>query len=136
MAVVLAGFRQRIETDLSAAGIALKWRVDVVPRVRWLDAPNTLHILRIFQEIVANVVKHANATEIEVRCHAQHSDGVGGVLVEFLDNGIGLDDTLPDTGKGLTNMSARAAALKAKLVVKMRDCGHGTKASLWLPSAH
>ncbi|MBK8630228.1 MAG: hypothetical protein IPN84_08490 [Sphingomonadales bacterium] len=133
VAVVLAGFRHRTEADLSAAGIGLKWRVDAVPPVRWLDAPNTLHILRIFQEIVTNVIKHANATEIEVRCHAQQCNGAEGVLVEFLDNGVGLDDIPVDTGKGLANMAARATALKAQLTVKMRESGRGAKASLWLP---
>lgn len=133
LAVVLAGFRQRTEADLSAAGISLRWKVDAVPPVQWLDAPNTLHILRIFQEIVTNIIKHASATEIEVHCHAQQHNAAEGVLVEFLDNGIGFDHSSPVAGKGLMNMTSRAAALKSKLVVSVRDGAMGTRASIWLP---
>ncbi len=136
VAVVLAGFRQRIEADLSAAGISLKWKVNAVPPVRWLDAPNTLHILRVFQEIVTNIIKHANATEIEVRCRSHLDDEAEGVLLEFLDNGTGIDETGPVVGKGLMNMASRAAALRAKLVISRCEEGTGTRVWLWLPLDH
>lgn len=133
LSLVLASFRQRAQADLEQAGIALKWNVDAIPPLDWLDAPNTLHVLRIFQEVVTNVIKHAAATEIEVHCRAEFRNGLPGVLVEFSDNGVGLKGSAPAAGKGIVNMTARAEALNAQLTTGSGKNGAGTCVALWLP---
>ena len=117
--------------ELGKAGINITWNVRPVPDIEWLDAINALHVLRILQQVIANILEHARATKIEVRCKASQSDGQKGILVEMTDNGIGFENANTHRGHGLTNMAARADALHAKLTVSSIS-GKGTKVSLWL----
>ena len=63
---LLAGLRFRLEQRLGEAGIALHWRTSEVPDLPWLDAQNALHVLRILQEVLTNIIKHSGATAITV----------------------------------------------------------------------
>lgn len=133
VSLVLAGFRQRAQADLNDAGIDLHWKVDALPPLTWLDAPNTLHVLRIFQEMVSNIIKHANASRVDVTCRNEKRGSRDGILVSFADDGTGLAGFAPTTAKGLANMNARAQALNALLDVSSQPGVQGTMASLWLP---
>jgi signal transduction histidine kinase len=129
--LLLATLRYRLGPRLECAGIALRWEVQEVPVMDWIDPRNALHILRILQEAFANIVKHAHATEIRV---ATRVDG-GTVLVVVADNGSGfpLEEGLRKNGKGLGNQRRRAAAIGADVVV-VSD-GSGTCLTLRLPVA-
>lgn len=133
VSLVLASFRQRAQTDLADAGIELRWNVDALPALEWLDAPNTLHVLRIFQEIVSNIVKHSRASSVAVSCRQHQRGDREGVLVQFADNGIGISEPAPPAAKGLANMTARAQALGGALDISQGSSARGTSVSLWLP---
>ena len=129
---LLANLRYRIEPELRKSGIAFEWRVDDVPELDWLDAPNALHILRIFQEALGNTLGHANATKITVLCHLILNGGRPGIVIEVKDNGDGFDLAIPPQGRGRKNMMQRAEALGGKLTIKSEP-GQGTETTLWLP---
>ena len=54
----------------------------------WLDAVAALHVLRILQEAIGNILAHSGATLIEVGCTRAYQDG-DGVLITISDNGCG-----------------------------------------------
>ena len=71
------------------------------------------HILRIVQELVGNVVKHASASEMNVGI-VINEDALT-ALIE--DNGIGFDLNGEHNGIGLKNVQMRVNALKGELEV-------------------
>lgn len=128
--LLLATLRFRLGPRLSAAGITLKWEVTDVPKLDWLDPRNALHILRIFQEAFANILKHTRATEIQVSTALQEQD----VLVRINDNGHGFDvDHMlgESAGRGLHNQQRRAQAIDG--AVSWTSSPLGTCFTLRLP---
>jgi signal transduction histidine kinase len=130
--LLLATLRFRLEPRLEDAGVRLLWEVQEVPTLDWLNPSRALHILRIVQECISNILRHTRATEIRVGT----MEADGGVLVCIADNGQGFDPalTLRDGGgRGLQNQLRRAAALEGQVSWKS-DAG-GTRFTLWLPLA-
>jgi len=132
VATLLASLRYRLEPDLRKSGIAFDWKVDDVPSLPWLDAPNALHVLRIFQESIVNIVSHAEATIIRVECRVELSQSRPGVVVAVSDNGKGYDVTSKSGGHGTKNIKARAEALGAQLKLESEP-NNGSRTTLWLP---
>ena len=131
--VLIANLRHRMERDLRLAGIRCRWSATPCERLTWLDATNALHVLRIFQEAISNVLVHSQATEMEIGCRPETRDGRAGLEAYLLDNGIGfeLDQSLPQ-GKGLSGMRSRAEALGALFQLESRK-GSGTRLAIWMP---
>ena len=128
--LLLATLRFRLGPRLTAAGIRLQWEVQDLPKLEWLTPRSALHILRIFQEAFANILKHTRATEIRVRTALQGD----GVEVTIEDNGQGFDteETLRSpTGRGLNNQQRRAQAMAGN--VHWTSGPAGTCFALWLP---
>jgi signal transduction histidine kinase len=132
LALLLASFRHRIERDVEAAGLRFEWRVAEVPSLEWLDAVNALHILRIFQEAVSNVIAHAQANVIHVGCGSQQYGGIEGVQIVVQDDGAGFNLKLVSVGKGLSNMESRTRSLGGYFTLDA-DKGRGTVMKLWFP---
>jgi hypothetical protein len=97
--LLLATLRFRLEPRLEDTGVALLWEVQELPTLGWLDPSSALHILRIVQESVANILRHTRATEIRVGTAVQGD----GVQVSIEDNGQGFD-----VAKALGEATARA----------------------------
>jgi len=128
--LLLATLRYRLGPRLTAAGIALKWEVKDLPKLDWLNPRNALHVLRIFQEAFANILKHTRATEICVRTAV---DG-DGVQITIDDNGQGFDvDTMLiySEGRGLHNQQRRVQSVEGR--VNWISSPTGTRFLLWLP---
>lgn len=126
--LLLATLRYRLEPRLHEAGIALRWEVVDLPALPWLDPRSALHILRILQEGIANVIQHAGAAELRVRTQG----GPDGVCVLLADDGGGFDPNLPrPAGKGLSNMQRRAEAIGGQ--VSWDAVTRGACLRLWLP---
>jgi signal transduction histidine kinase len=129
---LLASLRYRVEPELKKSGIGFDWMVDDVPELEWLDSPNALHILRIFQESLGNTLGHANATKIRVSCRMDILEGHPGIKIEVSDNGDGFDASIPAKGRGRKNMMDRAEALGGRLTIQS-SLGQGSTTLLWLP---
>jgi len=80
----------------------------------------------VVAESVTNVVKHAQATAVDVRIAAVD----GSVVVEVADDGVGAAD--PQSGSGLRGLSDRLAALDGRLEVESPESG-GTRVVAEIP---
>jgi signal transduction histidine kinase len=127
--LLLATLRFRLAPRIESAGISLQWDVQPVPPLPWLDPGSALHILRIMQECVANVLRHTRATTIRFST----ATGGQGVCVMIEDNGAGftLDEALQRGGRGLRNQQRRALAIGGH--VSWESGNAGTRMVLWLP---
>ena len=127
--LLLATLRFRLGPRLESTGIALRWEVQDIPALDWLDPKNSLHILRILQEAFTNIIKHTNATEIRVATGAD----ADGIMVTITDNGQGfaVERALKSGGKGLPNQMRRAQSIGAE--VKWDSDDSGTRLTLRLP---
>lgn len=128
---LIASLRHRLEPDLNEAGIKFIWRVDDVAPIAWIDASHSLHILRILQEAIGNIVAHAKAQNIVVVCKEGQMEDIDGVFVEIQDDGVGFAPNFT-MGRGISNMKTRAASIGANLSVLSNEDG-GVTVSLWVP---
>jgi signal transduction histidine kinase len=64
------------------------------------------HLLATLREALSNVARHAKATRVDVYLDASGTD----LELRVVDDGIGIAESAP-TGRGLTNMAARARSL-------------------------
>ncbi|MCU0334179.1 MAG: sensor histidine kinase [Chitinophagaceae bacterium] len=86
-----------------------------------LSAGAEIVIYRVVQELVNNVLKHAEATELLVQV-VQSAEQIS-ITVE--DNGRGFDQRILPAGAGLQNVQSRVAYLNGQLEIKSL-AGHGT----------
>jgi len=132
---LLASWRARVERRLQRRGLRFDWQVSDLPVLPWLGPRESLHVLRIFQETVSNVLQHAAATTITVRTGERvGTDGRQGVYVQIDDDGRGFapdgrDGAAP--GAGLRNITRRARDLGGVVSIG-RETGGG-RVVLWLP---
>jgi len=131
--LTIASLAQRMEnvarkTIENTEGIQLEMNVD--PELSGiLPAQVTMHVMRIFQEAVHNVVKHAKATLLTVT--VSESDEQWHVAVA--DNGIGMDSgNSKPFHYGLQSMQERSAKIGGKLSVNS-TLGNGTEILLTWP---
>ena len=128
--LLLATLRFRLEPRLEGTDVRLLWEVRELPTLDWLDPSSALHILRIVQESVANILRHTRATEIRVGT----ASVPGGVEVIIEDNGQGFDveKALGEAaGRGLHNQRRRAESIGGR--VDWLSGPAGTRLTLWLP---
>jgi signal transduction histidine kinase len=109
---LLAALRFRLSPRLKAAGIDLTWSVRDLPPLAWLDPRNALHVLRILQEVLTNILKHSGARAIDV---ATFDEG-DTVLVRIRDTGQAFVPGEAGTAgsRGLASIRSRAQALRAQ----------------------
>jgi signal transduction histidine kinase len=118
--------------QVSARANGLQARV-VANEAILLPADTERQVFRIVQEAVTNVVRHADASQVEVRLEAVGAD----VHVAVVDDGHGFDPNLPGlAGRhlGLTSMRERADDVGGRLTVDSAP-GRGTTVEAVVPSA-
>src|SRR5262249_37707288 len=127
---LLANFRYRFENRLAAAGLRLRWSIDQLPRDPKLTPETILQIMRILQEAISNVLKHAHAHR---PCVVARYDTVSHeIRLQISDDGRGFDRKSSIAGEGLSSMTARADRLGARLDI-VSDQRVGTHVLLILP---
>ncbi len=114
--LALGAFRSRLQPSLDAAGVTLDWQVDDRIDDADLSPRAVLNVYRILQEACSNVLQHARAKRVRIALQ-RASDGI---LLSVEDDGIGLSEDRP-AGRGLENLSARAAELGAELDIGNAD---------------
>ncbi len=124
------GLSAAITSVAANLGAGLDARVDLVecglaPHVETA-------LFRIAQETMQNVVKHAQASRVDVTL-VHHGDSV---VFTVADDGVGFDTSRPagPTSYGLAGMHERAGLLGATLLVRSFP-GQGTSVSVRLPTA-
>jgi signal transduction histidine kinase len=122
---LLGNLRYRLEGRLKRHGIALDWQVHDLPHLDSLTPQNALHVLRILQEALTNVLKHARAGRISVETGNDDWE----VFIRIRDDGRGFEGQRQ--GRGLANMQMRAQALGGRLDIQPSSAG--TTLTLHLP---
>jgi signal transduction histidine kinase len=91
-----------------------------------------LNVYRACQEIINNINKHSEATQVKINFSNHHAL----FEVEFIDNGIGFKDHGIDKSEhlGLTNIKQRLTNVGAEVQIHTRP-GEGTKINITSPSA-
>ena len=93
-----------------------------------IDEDMQLGVYRIAQEHLTNVLKHAQASLIEV----QLSCTVNELQLQILDNGVGFDTNQKRPGIGIANMTSRAIMFNGKIALESAT-GEGCKLDVRLP---
>ena len=112
----------------------LKFDADMETVSPFLSQAAQTGVYRIFQETLANISKHANATEVAIRINRRHN------YLHFLvaDNGQGFDLTeikakaSDDEGMGLASIEERVYMLDGTCEI-WSEIGGGTRVSFVLP---
>lgn len=125
---LLATMRYRLGKRLQSGGLQLDWDVQDLPPLAWLGPPEALHVLRLMQEALNNVVKHARASR--VRLVTRHHGSQVEIRIE--DDGQGFDTQAVRQGRGLKSQLKRAQHLGGRLRIDSMP-GGGTRLSLRLP---
>ena len=123
LAEALRSFEHRIRPQVEAAGLALAFNNAIPADLPPLGPRPTLQVLRILQEAVTNVLRHARASHISIIASA---DGDGSALICVADDGVGMASDA-SMGRGLTNMRTRMAQLGGQLIIESTDPGMRVK---------
>ena len=96
-----------------------------------LSAATEVAAYRIVEESVANVVKHAQATRVDVSMRL-----VGQSLeICVVDNGVGIRTPSGGSGMGLQSIRERATELGGTVVIESGPGGSGTGVRVALPTS-
>ena len=123
---VLGNFRTRISTRFSAIGLALKWVNQTLPETIQMPPQASLQVLRILQESLANVLKHARAVTVTVTVGVEADV----LVINVMDDGVGADATLAAVGHGVGNMRQRAERIGGALQIVVGTSGTVVKLSV------
>lgn len=94
-----------------------------------IDADRAIHIYRVLQEALSNVLRHSGAQEVDVRLSVRD----GRVRLEVQDDGKGLPlDGVTPRGLGLVAMRERASIIGGNLTITQPG-GRGALVSLEAP---
>jgi signal transduction histidine kinase len=99
--------------------------------IRVSSPAKDLIILRILQEIINNIIKHAQATKISI--DSSVSEGI--FQLQITDDGIGYDHTLAiekKNGMGLHSLQKRTTLIGGKIAIKT-SAGKGTCVHIEIP---
>ena len=124
----LGSFLFRWRNQLLACGIRATWDIAVPDEELRLSPHASLQLLRVAQEALTNVVKHANASTVDVQLRLI----AGQLVLEVRDNGIGAAGVGEDSsGRGLNNMRTRAVQLGGE--VQVHGGSGGTRVTVQVP---
>ena len=93
-----------------------------------LSGKQSVELLRVLQEALANARRHSAAKNTEVGLRTDDD----AILIEVVDDGRGFDPGSARAGIGLSAMRERVEALGAKIEVRSRP-GEGTKVTVRVP---
>ncbi len=107
---------------VQSAELALDWQMDVADAAP-LPEPSAIAIFRIFQEMLSNVGRHAEATEVAIAIQAT-AEAIG---ITVRDNGKGADASAFEaaTAYGVMGMRERARHLGGSLAISS-EVGRGS----------
>jgi len=126
---VLGNFRYRMESRFKGVGLELRWTNHQLPDLLAIAPHDGLQVLRVLQEALANVLRHARASLVTVDLYFSEQQ----LAVRIRDNGVGFDPAATDkpAGHGLSNMQMRAKKIGASLQIYALN--PGTALDLDLP---
>ncbi|MEY3245567.1 MAG: Sensor histidine kinase desK [Bacteroidota bacterium] len=110
-------------------GIQCNYHIDQTLEAQITNIDARKNLLLIAKEAINNILKHAEATRIDVFFNEQNKM----VLLEIQDNGIGMKETEKTfSGNGLQNMKNRTEKINGEFKIKS-ELGIGTTISCLVP---
>jgi signal transduction histidine kinase len=110
-------------------GIQCNYHIDQTLEAQITNIDARKNLLLIAKEAINNILKHAEATRIDVFFNEQNKM----VLLEIQDNGIGMKETEKTfSGNGLQNMKNRTEKINGEFKIKS-ELGVGTTISCLVP---
>ena len=104
---MLADMRHEIQQRLEAVEIHLEWDFTGETNKIQLNTRQHINLQRIMQELVSNVIHHANADTLTIKVAIKKDL----LCIDACDNGIGGNITEWTPGKGLNNIKNRVSEL-------------------------
>ena len=124
----LADFMFRWDSQLSNSGVHPQWNIDLPSGSPMLSPHVALQLLRIAQEALTNVLKHARASTVSVCLRREGDD----LRMTIEDDGQGLHAVSGHHGgRGMSNMRARTERLGGRLDIASGR--RGTRVVLRMP---
>jgi len=124
---VLGNFRYRMEARFRALGLNFFWKNHAMPEALELEPDVGLNVLRILQEALANILKHARANNILVEI----SFSAESFQIRVEDDGVGINEENRAKGRGVNNMQNRCKKIGATLTIQRLQ--QGTEVILNIP---
>jgi signal transduction histidine kinase len=127
----LGNLRYRLEPRFRAAGVELHFTYRDLPD--GFDVPHdaALQILRVLQESLTNVLKHARARQASVEVAIQREPRR--FMLAIADDGSGFGASAPAGGRGLSGMRRRAEHIGAALDIASDSRGTRVTLTYTLP---
>ena len=96
------------------------------------DMATNKELAIVFRELVTNIIKHANASKVEVKLNKYQQ----GVLLSVQDNGKGMPNDLSQdecAGHGLKGISERISKIKGWVKLNSAPAQSGTLSQIYVP---
>jgi len=124
-----SSFRFRWDRQLQVAGMQTRWKVVCEGDTLNLSAEAGMQLLRIAQEALTNVLKHAQARQVEIELQCCDDR----VIFAVSDDGTSFNASrsTSGSGRGLANMRSRAQRLAGDLRIEAGN--PGTRVELRFP---
>lgn len=107
---LLNDIREETELRLLGSGHTVDWRQDSQLPDPLIASATAFNVNRIMKELVSNIIRHANASHVDVAVN-QHNNAL---TIRVTDNGVGFG-TANTGGSGLNNIRSRAAEIFAEV---------------------
>ena len=123
----------QVQDFIDSSELRCQWSIDIDPDLPSPDGPLATAIFRIFQEMLSNVARHAQASEVVIRVRASSGD----LTLLVKDNGRGAPPSAferPDA-YGVLGMRERAGHHGGWLQISSEP-GQGTQVILSMPLDH
>ncbi len=125
-----AAMEWQAQEFLQATGLRGRFDMDIAPEAPVPEGELATAAYRIFQEVLSNVARHANATAVDMRVEAD----AAALRIKVRDNGHGITlEQLRHTGShGVLGMSERARHFGGRFAIGPAASG-GTRVRVRLP---
>ncbi|MDX6443173.1 MAG: hypothetical protein QOH71_247 [Blastocatellia bacterium] len=128
---LVAAIRWQARQFMDRTGVVIHcdWPIDDVN----LNQKQSVTVFRIFQEALTNVLRHAQATTVEVTT----ADEADALVLTIRDNGRGIteDEKLGEFSLGILGMRERAHLIGGKIEISGTE-GKGTTVTIRVPVVH
>ncbi len=125
-----AAFEWQVKEFQRRSGIDCTLNISGTDAQYKLDDEQSTALFRILQESLANVSRHAQASQIEIKL----SQDAGNVIMKVIDNGIGLslNSRRKTQSYGLIGIKERVNTLHGELIIDSRE-NEGTALTVIIP---